>query len=196
MAERNINLVEAKKNVSDAFLGKHSIYSIRGNDRVKVFSTNELSSKLESLVVAAGSPFRVDCLVVPNGEKVKLDAEKKCVPVYGAGKETLAIVSDVEDFFFEPSPTSTILIASKAKLKNKKVATAADNTKDVMPNINAKGKFGYTPLHSAAVSGDEAECDRLIAAGARKTIKDNSGKMPWQKALFAENDVLAEKLKP
>lgn len=63
-------------------------------------------------------------------------------------------------------------------------------------NVNAKGMYGYTALHRAAIAGDDAECDRLIALGAKTTVKDNSGKLPWQKAFSAGHEALAEKLKP
>lgn len=62
--------------------------------------------------------------------------------------------------------------------------------------INRKLKWGYTALHFAALSGDEAECDRLLGLGADKSVKDNSGKQAWQKADFKGFTELAEKLRP
>lgn len=63
-------------------------------------------------------------------------------------------------------------------------------------DINHKGKWGYTALHFAAIVGDEAECDRLIAAGADLSIMENGGKMAWQKAESKGHDALALKLMP
>jgi hypothetical protein len=63
-------------------------------------------------------------------------------------------------------------------------------------DINARLKWGYTLLHFAAIEGNEAECDRLVAAGADLAATDNSGKMPYQKAALKGFDDLAEKLRP
>lgn len=63
-------------------------------------------------------------------------------------------------------------------------------------DINARLKWGYTLLHFAAIAGDEAECDRLVAAGAHLDVADNSGKMPYQKAALKGFEGLAEKLRP
>ncbi len=64
------------------------------------------------------------------------------------------------------------------------------------PDINRRLKWGYTLLHFAAIAGDETECVRLLAEGADKTIPDNGGKLPWQKAALKGYDGLADKLKP
>lgn len=63
-------------------------------------------------------------------------------------------------------------------------------------DINRKLKWGYTALHFAALAGDEAECMRLIAAGADVMVGDNGGKLPWQKAEFKGHAALALKLMP
>ena len=186
MAERNIGLAEARQNVSDAYMGKHGIYSVRGDDRVKVYSTTELSAKLESAIAQAGSPFRVDCIVVSltGSERTKQLEVAKAEP-------------EPEPEIFRPADELLPLPKTPRK-KSTKAVNPVDKviaaTADA--SVNARGMFGYTKLHSAAIAGDELECDRLIAIGAIKTIKDNGGKMPWQKAQTAGHDALAEKLRP
>lgn len=73
-----------------------------------------------------------------------------------------------------------------------------DNQSDtiVADDINRKMKWGYTLLHFAAVEGNEVEIDRLLSLGADKTITDNSGKMPYQKAERKGFVDLAKKLMP
>lgn len=66
----------------------------------------------------------------------------------------------------------------------------------VATDINRKLKWGYTLLHFAALAGDEAECMRLIEAGADRTALDNGQKMPWQKAELKGFNDLALKLMP
>ena len=62
-------------------------------------------------------------------------------------------------------------------------------------DINRRMKWGYTPLIAAAVAGDMDECKRLVAEGADKSIKDNSGNMAWQKAKTMGNEAIAIFLK-
>jgi hypothetical protein len=66
----------------------------------------------------------------------------------------------------------------------------------VAVDVNRKMKWGYTALHFAAVAGDEAECRRLLEAGADKTITENGGKTASQKAASKGFDALAALLKP
>ena len=42
--------------------------------------------------------------------------------------------------------------------------------------VNAKLKWGYTKLHFAAIEGNEAECDKLLAMGANKKPKTMAAK--------------------
>lgn len=68
---------------------------------------------------------------------------------------------------------------------------------EVDPNdINRRGKWGYTPLIEAAVKGDYVECQRLKDAGADLALKDNSGKLAWQKAEARGFTEIANMLKP
>jgi hypothetical protein len=65
-----------------------------------------------------------------------------------------------------------------------------------LPEVDRKLKWGYTALHFAAISGDKVECERLLSLGASKTVRENGGKMPWQKAELKGFTELAEFLKP
>jgi ankyrin repeat protein len=64
------------------------------------------------------------------------------------------------------------------------------------PDINAKGRFGYTQLHIAAVNNDIEAAKALLAMGANKEITDRSTATPYEKALNRGYNELAELLKP
>jgi ankyrin repeat protein len=88
------------------------------------------------------------------------------------------------------------LLRSRARelFSNTAISDAAIATEDT--DINRKLKWGYTLLHFAASKGDEGECERLIGAGADIYARDNSGKMPYQKAERSGYTDLAKKLLP
>jgi ankyrin repeat protein len=55
---------------------------------------------------------------------------------------------------------------------------------------NYQGPFGNTLLHSAVVSGDIDEVERLLAAGADPAIANRDGKTPLAAALlFGHQDI-------
>lgn len=56
----------------------------------------------------------------------------------------------------------------------------------VSDDLNRKGRFGYTPLHEAVVAGDAETVRSLLGRGANKTIRDNGGNTPYDKALKFE----------
>jgi hypothetical protein len=62
--------------------------------------------------------------------------------------------------------------------------------------VNTKMRWGYTALHFAALEGNEKECKRLLSIGADISARDNSGKMPWEKAKSNGHQTLAQRLKP
>lgn len=63
-------------------------------------------------------------------------------------------------------------------------------------DINLRGKWGYTELHFAALTGNVEECCRLLEKGADPSIMDNGGKMAWHKADLKGHISLANMLKP
>lgn len=166
-------LSKAKEAVSQ-YIGRHGIYAVRGNDRVIVYTNKPISSQVENTLCQAAEPHRVD-IIEKDEASVPTAAPQQIIPTL----EDQAKVVDV-------APKPKIEKPSKTK-----TTTATEDT-----SINARGKWGYTQLHFAAVAGDVAECENLLKQGAKKTIKDNSGQLPWQKALNAGFEELAEKLKP
>lgn len=171
----NITLDQAKQNVS-AFIGKHGIHTVRGNDRVVVYSAKALSNQAMTVIVNAAAPFRVEFM---DGEVAVIEDKVE--------KTLDSVVAPVK---VQEQVVPTVQINSVGQ------AVSAIRTINQVNDINAKGKWGYTLLHVAAMNGDEAECDRLIGLGANRKVKDNSKNMPWQKALTAGHAALAEKLKP
>lgn len=63
-------------------------------------------------------------------------------------------------------------------------------------DINARGKFGYTKLHDAAVERDLDKVIELLEAGIDPTIKDNSGSTAYQKAINRGYDDVADLIRP
>jgi ankyrin repeat protein len=59
--------------------------------------------------------------------------------------------------------------------------------------LNLKDQSGRTPLHEAARNGKEEIVRILIDGGARKDIRDNEGKTPYE---LAKTDVLKTLLNP
>jgi ankyrin repeat protein len=55
-------------------------------------------------------------------------------------------------------------------------------------NPNAQGPFGNTLLHSAVVSGDAREVQRLLAAGANPRIANRDGRTPLHVAVLLGHD--------
>ena len=55
-------------------------------------------------------------------------------------------------------------------------------------NPNKQGPFGNTLLHSAVVSGDVREVERLLAAGANPRIANHEGRTPLQVAVLFGHD--------
>ena len=45
-------------------------------------------------------------------------------------------------------------------------------------DVNEKDKWGFTPLHRASANGQVEVITALLAAGADKTLQDNSGRTP------------------
>ena len=57
-------------------------------------------------------------------------------------------------------------------------------------NPDAQGPFGNTLLHSAVVSGDVREVQRLLAAGANPRIANHDGHTPLRVAvIFGHDDI-------
>lgn len=71
----------------------------------------------------------------------------------------------------------------------------SDNPEMDDSDINFRGKWGFTKLHFAAVDNNIVECNRLLAAGANKSIKDNAGHLPWEKAMARGHFALAKLLR-
>jgi hypothetical protein len=58
-------------------------------------------------------------------------------------------------------------------------------------NPNTQGPFGNTLLHSAVVSGDLREVQRLLAAGADPRIRNRDGRTPLHvAAILGHDDIL------
>jgi ankyrin repeat protein len=83
------------------------------------------------------------------------------------------------------------------------VQTVLANNKDVLAvliekhfDVNAKDDLGMTPLHYAAMTcyGDTEIAHMLLAAGAKKDIKDNDGETPEQAAARLHLNQLASVL--
>ena len=55
-------------------------------------------------------------------------------------------------------------------------------------NPNTQGPFGNTLLHSAVVSGDIREVQRLLAAGANPRIANREGQTPLRVAAILGHD--------
>jgi ankyrin repeat protein len=55
-------------------------------------------------------------------------------------------------------------------------------------NPNAQGPFGNTLLHSAVVSGDAHEVQRLLDAGANPRIANRDGRTPLHVAVLFGHD--------
>src|SRR3989338_8441800 len=57
-------------------------------------------------------------------------------------------------------------------------------------DVNAKGEFGQTPLHGAAIWGHKDVAEYLIYKGANVNARENNGKTPLHKAaLFVDKEV-------
>jgi ankyrin repeat protein len=59
---------------------------------------------------------------------------------------------------------------------------------------NFQGPFGNTLLHSAVVSGDVDEVNRLLAVGADPRIANRDGKTPVHAAALLGHSAIAELL--
>ena len=55
-------------------------------------------------------------------------------------------------------------------------------------NPNRQGPFGNTLLHSAVISGDVREVERLLAAGADPAIVNREGQTPLRVAAILGRD--------
>jgi ankyrin repeat protein len=55
-------------------------------------------------------------------------------------------------------------------------------------NPNTQGPFGNTLLHSAVVSGDQREVQRLLSAGADPRIRNRAGQTPRRVAAILGHD--------
>ena len=63
-----------------------------------------------------------------------------------------------------------------------------------MTNVNAKGNFGYTPLHKAAREGRQDIAELLIDKGAEINARNNEGETPLDAALEKYHQDLAAML--
>jgi len=61
-------------------------------------------------------------------------------------------------------------------------------------NPNYQGPFGNTLLHSAVVSGDIQEVERLLAAGADPDVANHDGRTPADFALILAHQSIADLL--
>ena len=65
---------------------------------------------------------------------------------------------------------------------NVRLRYAREGMKITILDPNYQGPFGNTLLHSAVVSGDIEEVQRLLAAGADPRIANRDGKTPLEAA--------------
>jgi ankyrin repeat protein len=64
---------------------------------------------------------------------------------------------------------------------------------DAGADVNVQDEWGKTSLHMAANNGSVEIARMLIGAGARKDIRDDEGKFPYD---FARTEELKKLLKP
>ena len=66
------------------------------------------------------------------------------------------------------------------------------------PNIEAKDRYGYTPLHIAVTVAEKLESTRnvkaLLLRGASRDAVDANGKTPLDLAKDLENDLIKNEL--
>lgn len=62
-------------------------------------------------------------------------------------------------------------------------------------NVNAKQQQGWTAIHSAAMHGDLALLEKLLARGADPMVKNDDGKTPLDLATEKEQEAIIQKLK-
>lgn len=64
----------------------------------------------------------------------------------------------------------------------------------VFANPNYQGPFGNTLLHIAVMSGNIAEVERLLAAGADPTIANRDGQTPADVAMILDHRSISDLL--
>jgi len=62
-------------------------------------------------------------------------------------------------------------------------------------DVNAKNRFGGTPLHSAAISGHKEVAELLIAKGAEVNAKGYKGSTPLDDAIEFKHPEIADPLR-
>lgn len=63
------------------------------------------------------------------------------------------------------------------------------------PDVNAKQQQGWTAIHSAAMHGDLALLEKLLARGADPRVKNDDGKTPLDLATEKVQETIIQKLK-
>lgn len=64
----------------------------------------------------------------------------------------------------------------------------------IFGNPNYQGPFGNTLLHSAVISGDVREVERLLSAGASPDIANREGRTPVDVAMIIGDRGIADLL--
>lgn len=69
-----------------------------------------------------------------------------------------------------------------------------NDEKVVIGNPNYQGPFGNTLLHSAVISGDVQEVERLLSAGADPNIANRDGRTPAEFAMILAHRSISDLL--
>ena len=77
---------------------------------------------------------------------------------------------------------------------SKKSLSSVDFLLKIGFDPNKKNSAGYTPLHLAAINGDEKIAQILIEAGANINVRDESGSLPIESATSFGNQKVVELL--
>ena len=96
--------------------------------------------------------------------------------------ETPTVEPVAETATLEPPTAKAPDISIREAVKTGNIEAVKQHL-DAGANVNAKGKYGRTPLHYAATRGLKKIIELLIAQGADMNAKDNFGRTPLDCAL-------------